>query len=82
MQDPDRAGRAADRVIAMNVQAARNFNGGLRAIFLSIGYLGWFFSPWLFIGGTCLVIVVLTRRQFFSPAREALVQGLDDRSGP
>ena len=73
----DRAGaeRAAERAIRMNILAAKHFNAGLRSIFLSIGYLGWFISPYVFIGLTAFVIFVLTRRQFFSEARAAL---LDD----
>jgi uncharacterized membrane protein len=67
------AERAADQVIQMNIIAARNFNAGLRAIFLSIGYLGWFVGPYMFIATTIVVIAVLTRRQFFSEARLALM---------
>ncbi len=72
-KDPEKAGRAADRVVALNIIAARNFNAGLRAIFLSIGYLGWFVSPYVFMAASLFVTVVLLRRQFFSPARDALI---------
>ncbi|KAA0697489.1 DUF599 family protein [Neorhizobium sp. P12A] len=65
--------RAAERVIRMNIIAARNFNAGLRAIFLSIGYLGWFISPYFFIITTIFINVVLIRRQFFSDARLAIM---------
>ncbi|CAN7552829.1 DUF599 family protein [Rhizobium sp. LjRoot98] len=73
----DRAGaeRAAERAVKMNILAAKNFNAGLRSVFLSIGYLGWFISPYVFIALTIFVIFVLARRQFYSEAREAL---LDD----
>ncbi|MBB4569484.1 DUF599 domain-containing protein [Rhizobium leucaenae] len=71
--NPARAERAAERVIRMNVIAARNFNAGLRAIFLSIGYLGWFLSPYVFIVTTVFIIIVLIRRQFFSDARLAIM---------
>lgn len=67
------AERAAERVIRMNVIAGSHFNEGLRAIFLSIGYLGWFISPYVFMVTTTLVIIVLTRRQFFSEARLAIM---------
>jgi uncharacterized membrane protein len=59
----------------MNIIAARNFNAGLRAIFLSIGYLGWFLSPYVFMATTIFIIVVLIRRQFFSDARLAIMDG-------
>lgn len=68
------AEQAAENVIRMNIIAAKNFNDGLRTIFLSIGYLGWFIGPYVFIGGTLFIIVVLTRRQFFSEARLAIME--------
>lgn len=73
-RDPRAAEKAAERAIRMNVLAAKHFNAGLRAIFLSIGYLGWFVSPYVFVGLTIFVIFVLTRRQFYSQARAALLQ--------
>jgi uncharacterized membrane protein len=68
------AENAAERAIRMNVVAAKHFNAGLRSIFLSIGYLGWFVSPYVLMATTCVVIIVLFRRQFFSEAREALLE--------
>ena len=76
-KDPAAAERAADKVIHMNILAAKHFNKGLRAIFLSIGYLGWFVSPYLFMITTAAIIVVLVRRQFYSEARRAVLEGLD-----
>ena len=72
-KDPAAADRAADKVIRMNILAASHFNAGLRAIFLSIGYLGWFVSPYLFILSTVFIIFVLIRRQFYSEARRAVL---------
>lgn len=71
--DRQAAERAADQVIRMNTIAAANFNAGLRAIFLSIGYLGWFVGPYMFMAMTLIVIIVLTRRQYFSEARLAIM---------
>lgn len=71
--DMGAAHRAADAVIRMNIIAAKNFNDGLRTIFLSIGYLGWFVSPYVFIFSTVVIIVALLRRQFFSEARRAIM---------
>jgi uncharacterized membrane protein len=73
LRDPAGAERAAERIIRMNIIAARNFNAGLRAIFLSIGYLGWFLSPYVFMATTLFIIIVLIRRQFFSDARLAIM---------
>jgi uncharacterized membrane protein len=65
--------RAIERVIELNILAGKHFNAGLRGIFLSIGYIGWFVSPLLLIATTVFVIGVLVRRQFFSEARAALL---------
>lgn len=65
--------KAIERVIELNILAGKHFNAGLRGIFLSIGYIGWFVSPLLLMATTLFVIGVLTRRQFFSEARKALL---------
>lgn len=57
------------RAAKMNILAGRHFNAGLRAIFFSLGYIGWFIGPWVFIATTTCIIAVLVRRQFFSKAR-------------
>ncbi len=66
---------AANRAASLNILGGKHFNAGLRAIFLSIGYLGWFAGPWVLMGSTTLVILVLLRRQFFSNARSAIIKG-------
>ena len=63
-----------NRAAGINIQAAQHFNSGLRAIFFSIGYLGWFLHPIVFMVATSLVALVLLRRQFFSTAREVLMR--------
>jgi uncharacterized membrane protein len=78
IKDIHAASRAAERVIAMNVIAAKHFNAGLRALFLSIGYLGWFVNAYVFMAMTLFVLAVLLRRQFFSEAREAILKGLEE----
>ncbi len=67
------AERAADQVVRMNSIAASHFNSGLRALFLSVGYLGWFAGPYMFMAMSIVVVFVLTRRQYFSEARLALM---------
>ena len=59
------------RAARMNVLAGTHFNAGLRGIFFSIGYLGWFIGPAVLAAATVLVVAVLVRRQFFSRARAA-----------
>lgn len=65
---------AVDRAASLNILAGRHFNAGLRAIFISIGYLGWFAGPWMLMATTTLVLIVLLRRQFFSNARAAALE--------
>ena len=78
LKNPEWAERAAQRVITLNIIAAKHFNAGLRAIFLSIGYLGWFVNAYVFMAMTVFVLFVLARRQFFSEAREAILGNIDD----
>lgn len=66
---------AIGRAARMNILAGRHFNAGLRGIFFSIGYLGWFIGPLGLAVTTLLLLAVLLRRQFFSAARRAVVDG-------
>lgn len=79
-RDPDvlRAGIA--RAGRMNVEAGRHFNAGLRGLFFSIGYLGWFVGPAVLVVSTLFILAVLVRRQFFSPARAALLETMPRHS--
>src|SRR5690606_9789127 len=67
--------KAVQRAARMNVLAGKHFNAGLRMIFFSIGYLGWFVGPAVFALTTLLILAVLVRRQFFSAARRAVLDG-------
>ena len=55
----------------LNVLAGNHFNAGLRGIFLSIGFMGWFAGPAAFVAASALICVILVRRQFFLRARLA-----------
>ncbi|TIX28719.1 DUF599 domain-containing protein [Mesorhizobium sp.] len=61
------------RAAQMNMLAGKHFNSGLRGVFFSIGYLGWFVDPMVFVLSTLLLLAVLVRRQFFSAARQAVI---------
>jgi uncharacterized membrane protein len=61
------------RAAKMNILAGKHFNAGLRGIFFSIGYLGWFVGPLILTLSTLLLLCVLVRRQFFSAARRAVL---------
>ena len=62
-----------ERAAGMGSCAAREFNRGLRALFLSIGYFSWFAGPYAFIGGTVLILSVLSWRQFSSEASRTVM---------
>lgn len=70
----ERAEEALTKAVRLNQLAGRNFNAGLRAIFFSLAYLGWFLGPYALVLTTLLVIAVVGYRQFFSQARDALGQ--------
>jgi uncharacterized membrane protein len=61
----------------MNIVAARQFNRGQRAFFFALGYLGWFISPYVLIGATFAVLVVMSAPQFCSDARAAITNSID-----
>lgn len=65
---------AASEAAEMNIIAGRHFTSGLRGIFFSVAYLGWFIGPWMFLLTTVIVILVLIRRQYFSRARAVLLK--------
>ena len=73
-RDPDAVEREriAGRAGRMGVAAARHFTRGQRAFFFALAYLGWFLGPFVFMGTTFFVLLVMWRRQFASDAREAL----------
>ena len=71
--EPDALDAAADRAADMNILAGQSFNAGLRTIFMAICYLGWFAGPLVLMATSLLVIAVLVRRQFYSPAQDAAI---------
>jgi uncharacterized membrane protein len=71
--DPVETEKALVRAARMNVLAGKHFNAGLRGIFFSLGYLGWFVNPLVFACSTVVLFYVLVRRQFFSAARRAVL---------
>ena len=52
--------------------AGRHFNRGQRAFFFALGYLGWFISPWVLIGTSVAVAMVMLQRQLGPEARRIL----------
>ncbi len=83
--EPAELEAATERAARMNMLAGGHFNAGLRGIFFSIGYLGWFINPFAFMFTTVLLFAVLIRRQFFSRARAVALAhspSHPDRHGP
>jgi uncharacterized membrane protein len=69
---------AMDRAIAraglMQIDAGHHFHSGLRTLFFSVGFFGWFVHAWVFVAATTFVMLVLMRRQYLSRARAALLE--------
>ena len=63
----------------VNIQAARNFNLGLRAVYFALGALGWLAGPWGLITGTVVVTGMTLRREFASGSRRAILEDLGER---
>lgn len=60
----------------VNIQAARNFNIGLRGVYFALGALGWLAGPWGLIAGTMVVTGMTLRREFASGSRRAIIADL------
>ncbi len=76
-ENQEKKENALQSALTMNRIAGTHFNRGLRTFFLSIGYIGWFIGPIAFIIATSWIILVLTRRQFFSQSKKAAAIGLE-----
>src|SRR6187401_3119351 len=47
------------RTTALFTAAGRHFNHGQRSFFFALGFLGWFISPYVFMGTTTAVVFVM-----------------------
>jgi uncharacterized membrane protein len=61
----------AHRAARLCADAGRHFNRGQRAFFFALGYLGWFLGPLPLALTTTGILIVMWRRQFASPSRQA-----------
>lgn len=64
--DTDYAQAMARRAANLNALAVQTFNRGMRAYYFGLAALSWFLHPWIFIGATLLVVLVIYRREFYS----------------
>ncbi|AGA64145.1 hypothetical protein B488_01520 [Liberibacter crescens BT-1] len=71
------AEKIATRVAYMNIIAADNYNDGLRTLFLSVGYLGWFISSYIFMITSTFLTGILFFREFYSKARLVILDSIN-----
>lgn len=78
--DPDhpQSFARAMSVAEVNINAARNFNTGLRAVYFSLGAVGWLAGPWGLVLGVVVVTTMTLRREFASGSRQAILRDLPD----
>jgi uncharacterized membrane protein len=68
--------QAAERLAKINSLAGDEFNSGIRAYYFGLAAVAWFIQPLLFLVVTAIVVIVLYRRDFASPALAALGGGV------
>ena len=68
-QDRQAVAERAGRLVGA---AAETFNDGLRAYYFSFAAMAWFFSPWVLILATALVVLILYSREFRSDVLHVL----------
>jgi uncharacterized membrane protein len=78
---PEEEETQALKFAAVNSCAGNDFNRGLRAYYFGMAVMSWMVSPWLFIVMTVVVVVVLSRREFYSPVLQALANGQAEDAG-
>lgn len=73
--DPNAPGARslAMKAAEVNINAARNFNGGLRAVYFAISGLAWLIGPWALTAATIVVTWATWRREFASGSRLAIL---------
>jgi uncharacterized membrane protein len=69
------AAHTAARAGRLSVLAARSFNKGLRAVYLSLAALAWLVGPAALAAASAITFWVLYRREFLSETRRALLEG-------
>lgn len=74
--DDPRAMARAMAAAEVNINAARNFNIGLRAVYFALGSAGWMAGPWGLMLGTAIVSAMTLRREFASGSRQAILRDI------
>lgn len=64
----------AEQAARLNVNAAKSFNRGLRAVYFALCALAWLLGPLALIAAVLFTTGMLWRREFASSARRALLE--------
>ncbi|WP_374339281.1 DUF599 domain-containing protein [Leeia sp.] len=72
VQDTATLESEAEQMARINSYAGDEFNRGIRAYYFGLAAASWFIQPWLVVGLCTLVVWILYRRDFASPALWAL----------
>jgi uncharacterized membrane protein len=64
--------RFADHAARMLSLALTSFNGGIRAFYFAVAWLGWFIHPYAFIAATAFMTAILIKRQLRSGSQSAV----------
>ena len=62
----------AQRFARINSLSGDEFNRGIRAYYFGLAAVSWFVHPWLFLGMTTVIVLVLYWRDFRSKTLEAM----------
>ena len=79
--DPAEMEEHAQKFAAVNSCAGNDFTRGLRAYYFGMAVMSWMISPWLFIFTTIVIVIVLARREFYSPVLKALTDSEPPQPG-
>jgi len=69
--------RFADHAARVMSLAVVSFNGGIRAFYFAMAWLGWFIHPYVFAATTSIVVLVLLKRQLKSRSQQSVAQYYD-----
>ncbi len=70
--ETDEAQSIAERAARVNALAVQTFNRGMRAYYFGLAALSWFLHPWIFVGASLFVVLVVYRREFKSKTLKVL----------
>lgn len=69
--------RFADQAARVMSLAVVSFNGGIRAYYFAMAWLGWFLHPVAFVAGTGIIVLLLLKRQVKSRSQASVAQYYD-----